>query len=271
MNCEKAQTVAADLARNEIMDANERTDALAHISECDRCRQELNDQHVLSEGLRGVADQMTALRTPAEIEVRLLAAFRAQTHVRSISRAPARWRYWVSAAAAVLLLAIGLLVWRWQAVNVRRQPAQASGKESAAPPSQITKQETLAAAGVQSPAPTLPISTPRESLPRRHRPSSQLAKGGNVKTPTAESAAAPPGDAEITEVATDFVPIGYGSAADLQYGGQLVRVELPRSVLARFGLPVNMNRADETVKADLLVGADGLARAIRFVSVTNKN
>jgi len=28
---------------------------------------------------------------------------------------------------------------------------------------------------------------------------------------------------------------------------------------------MNMDRADERVKADVLVGADGLARAIRFV------
>jgi len=70
----------------------------------------------------------------------------------------------------------------------------------------------------------------------------------------------------IEEIATDFVPVGYGSALDLRDGGgQLVRVELPRSALTRFGLPMNMNRADERVKADVLVGPDGLPRAIRFV------
>jgi hypothetical protein len=31
------------------------------------------------------------------------------------------------------------------------------------------------------------------------------------------------------------------------------------------GLPVNMDRYSERVKADVLLGADGLARAIRFV------
>jgi len=51
----------------------------------------------------------------------------------------------------------------------------------------------------------------------------------------------------------------------LQDGGQLVRVELPRSALARFGLPVNTERANQRVKADVLFSADGLARAIRFV------
>ena len=50
----------------------------------------------------------------------------------------------------------------------------------------------------------------------------------------------------------------------------MVRVELPRSALARFGLPMNMNRANEKIKADVLVGTDGLARAIRFVQSINE-
>jgi hypothetical protein len=55
------------------------------------------------------------------------------------------------------------------------------------------------------------------------------------------------------------------NASSFQDGGQLVRVELPRSALAKFGIPVNMDRYNEKVKADVLFGADGLAQAIRFV------
>ena len=44
-----------------------------------------------------------------------------------------------------------------------------------------------------------------------------------------------------------------------------MRVELPRSALMSFGLPMNMERAGERIKADVVVGEDGLARAIRFV------
>jgi hypothetical protein len=47
--------------------------------------------------------------------------------------------------------------------------------------------------------------------------------------------------------------------------GQIVRVELPRSALISFGLPMDMERADERIKADVVLGNDGLARAIRFV------
>jgi hypothetical protein len=66
-------------------------------------------------------------------------------------------------------------------------------------------------------------------------------------------------------VATDFMPVSYTNPIGMQDGGQVVRVELPRSALATFGLPVNLARAGERVKADVLVGTDGQARAIRFV------
>ena len=67
------------------------------------------------------------------------------------------------------------------------------------------------------------------------------------------------------EIATDFISLGYMNPATLQDGGQIVRVELPRSALVNFGLPVNMDRYNEKVKADVLFGVDGLAHAIRFV------
>jgi hypothetical protein len=67
------------------------------------------------------------------------------------------------------------------------------------------------------------------------------------------------------EIATEFLPITYGGNLSQLDDGQLVRVELPRSALQSFGLPVNAERAGERVKADVLLGHDGVARAIRFV------
>jgi hypothetical protein len=55
------------------------------------------------------------------------------------------------------------------------------------------------------------------------------------------------------------------NAVMLQDGGQIIRVKLHRSALVKFGIPVNMERYNENVKADVLIGVDGLARAIRFV------
>ena len=64
---------------------------------------------------------------------------------------------------------------------------------------------------------------------------------------------------------TDFVPISAGASSAPLDGGQVVRVEAPRAALASLGLPVDPRRAGETVKADLLLGHDGTAHAIRLV------
>jgi hypothetical protein len=47
--------------------------------------------------------------------------------------------------------------------------------------------------------------------------------------------------------------------------GELLRVIVPASTMRRVGLPVNEDRLAERVQADVLVGEEGLARAIRFV------
>jgi hypothetical protein len=45
----------------------------------------------------------------------------------------------------------------------------------------------------------------------------------------------------------------------------VVHVELPRSAMMQVGIEVNPDRAGETVRADVMVGSDGVARAVRFV------
>jgi hypothetical protein len=67
------------------------------------------------------------------------------------------------------------------------------------------------------------------------------------------------------EVTTEFIPLMQGAAYSQAEATHLVRVELPRSALSSFGIPVNAERAGGRVKADVLLGEDGTARAIRFV------
>jgi hypothetical protein len=69
----------------------------------------------------------------------------------------------------------------------------------------------------------------------------------------------------IREVATDFLPLTYGHLPVSD--AYIVRIEVPRSALVAFGLAAaDMPAAsDDRVDADVLVGVDGLARAVRFV------
>ncbi len=66
------------------------------------------------------------------------------------------------------------------------------------------------------------------------------------------------------EVVTDFFPLM--DPAPTFERGQLLRVELPASAMQMVGLPVREDRLADTVQADVLVGEEGLPRAIRFVS-----
>jgi hypothetical protein len=66
---------------------------------------------------------------------------------------------------------------------------------------------------------------------------------------------------EPAEVASEFFPLMYSNVPVTN--GQTIRIELSQATLESFGL-----KADDTagtVLADVLVGQDGLARAVRFV------
>jgi hypothetical protein len=66
------------------------------------------------------------------------------------------------------------------------------------------------------------------------------------------------------EVVTEFFPLL--DVAPPFESGELLRVMVPASTMRKVGLPVNENRLADPVYADVLVGREGLARAIRFVS-----
>jgi hypothetical protein len=59
-----------------------------------------------------------------------------------------------------------------------------------------------------------------------------------------------------------FLPIG-ASQADLEHG-QIVRVEVPAGLVVSFGWPLPAED-DRPRAADVLLGEDGVARAIRFL------
>jgi hypothetical protein len=198
------------------------------------------DEEALTSSLKLLAEEMSSLNAPPELEQKLRDTFRARKVVRPVWRRPAA--YWLAAGiAAALLIAVSVIALRLR-TEPQPQPVRA---EQTAPP-KIEKEE---------PRPILETPKTEEEViaqkPRR-RPSRRPANNEVANHVN-------------REIATDFMPLGYLNPATLQDGGQIIRVELPRSTLVNFGLPVNMNRYHEKVKADVVVGADGMAHAIRFV------
>lgn len=64
----------------------------------------------------------------------------------------------------------------------------------------------------------------------------------------------------------EFVAVTYtGDGGESARDGRVVRVDIPRSTLFAMGFNVSLENASPTVKADLLIGPDGVTRAIRLV------
>jgi hypothetical protein len=151
---------------------------------------------------------------------------------------------WVAAAAGVVLFVVllhGLL----------RNPRAPAGNPARTAPRQ------------ESPA---PLDAKREAQPPA------VVGGQNVQARAPQRAknparrprnAAPP--VVETELATDFFAVPYSEPLRPEESRRIVRVQVPRSALATFGLPVNADQALEPIQADVLVGEDNLARAVRFV------
>ena len=70
---------------------------------------------------------------------------------------------------------------------------------------------------------------------------------------------------ETIEEVSEFYPITYTDNQDSNDGGQLVRVELPRSSIAAMGIDPPVENESPKVKTDLLIGSDGVMKAVRFV------
>ena len=67
------------------------------------------------------------------------------------------------------------------------------------------------------------------------------------------------------EVATGFVAVPGAPPIQPDEPAQVIRVRLPRSSLPVFGFPAPDDRWGARVQADVIVGEEGMARAVRFV------
>jgi hypothetical protein len=255
MNCEDFSNVVLDIAREQLLEADVRVAALDHAGSCDHCRVRLAAEQRLSRQLQALSQAMRPLGAASQIDARVVAVCRNRSTVFN-SRMPQRRKTWAAIAAMVLLF-IGLGV-RWRHVLLKPDNSTSSQSRTA-------EIQPLPPHSPPSFSSDFPIKAGQKAI--THKSKFVASRSQTLRSPKSDRQEAPPSSAGNVknEIATDFFSVGDTSALSLADGGQLVRVELPRSALMRFGLPVNMDRASERVKADVLVGSDGIARAIRFV------
>jgi hypothetical protein len=288
MNCQEFESRVETFARGALADARQLAEASAHEESCEACAAMLADERALSTGLRALASGMRGVEAPPSAEASLLAAFRARAAreggedlsrvganvIPLTARASARQWSWVKTAAVASLAAAASL-----ALFVLARPGFNQSAMIEPPPGALHVQKTPEVAKVnpkvnqgdveevnrgeveQIASPTPEERPARQTLTPRARVmnASYGSGGGGGRAAKAKPAA----DARPQEIATEFIPLGQYAPAE---EGHLVRVELPRSALASFGLPVNAEAAaGGRVKADVLLGEDGTARAIRFI------
>lgn len=168
------------------------------------------------------------------------------------------WRrpWWPLAVGVTLLVLLAMIVPRWLQMPVP-EPIVSY------PPSPPVRPSVRPSVGIISPAPESSHSaqsqggqkstsavTLASALKSERRPVRPRNWRGNVLEP---------------ESATEFIPLMYWPDASTLESGRVVRIKVPRATLVSFGLPMNAERAGELVKAEVVLGDDGLARAIRFI------
>lgn len=167
------------------------------------------------------------------------------------SNAVRRWLMILAPTAVLAAIAISLFVW-WPAKQQISAPTVASNEITAPqssdsiPTSTVLQQDTKTA---DSARPTFARSTETRRAMHQQRivSSTQTAKNTPSKSP---------------EIKTDFIALTY---ARNPQSGQIVRVKVPRSMMAQLGLVASVSKPNDLVDAEVVVGDDGLTRAIRFI------
>lgn len=245
MNCQDFELIVIHLARNQLIDAARREQSLAHAEVCHRCAERLAGEQMLTAGARAVIAEISGEEAPAHVESALLLTFRAQAGQRdtpAIKLFPARkrsLRWKIGTAWAAAALAIILLGAMWFRSNPKLSPGQPAISRQPKEAPALNGEVDVAG------------QKPQINAASAWQPKKRV---GIRRAPTTED-----------EDANRFYPLVEEDELVPLESGQIVRVEVPLSALVALGMPVTVESINQSVQADLLLGQDGLARAIRFL------
>ena len=189
-----------------------------------------HEEQLLSDLLSAIAREDARLDA-AHLEARVIAAAEAKTPVTDSKG------LYVKAAAIVMAVLVPGVMWMTREGPVQTTEVNIEAAEPAA------------------------VETPVNVEPPT-RPSAQVRRArthATLPTPTTPPTHSTPIAPVLS--ADDFVPLLPLTEQELTGSFQLVRVQMPRASLGTLRSP--LERPDELVEADVLLGADGMARAIR--------
>ncbi len=279
MNCEDFNKIIDELADYKPMEATIRNAGVSHIALCAGCAVKLASARAVSTSLIMAAGAESEA-APTKVKQNLLAAFAAlqaepvkprgaeafrvvenpavEKSMAEMSR-DRRRRGWTAAGAAVGAMAAVILL----AVTV---PSWIEAPETLPPVADLKAPiedsrtlDVIVDKGVVSPdhendkekpgATVNPVPARRRSL-RKNIPDTRGAKGT---------------DEAVAQKTGEYLPLTYLARSTAIDSGTIVRVELSRAALASLGLSLNLEGTGALVKADVVIGDDGVAQAIRVV------
>lgn len=275
MNCEDFNKIIDELADHKPMQATIRDASVSHVALCAACAGKLANARAVGSCLL-LAASAESEDAPVRIKENLLAAFADRYRGESLtpkvvdisSRRRSR-RWWSAAAvavAAVLLLAVIVPNWRKasepdspeptnQLLAGRQEPAETrevAGEIADKVTDKVADKAPLAVnEGIQNETARPPVTSPNRPRRLRNRTPESVSKSEAYES--------------VAQNTGQYVPLTYLATATAMDSGTIVRVELSRSALTSLGFPVNVEGSSESVKADVILGDDGVARAIRLV------
>jgi len=236
MTCRQLKSVIVDIARDCLGDPIREPEVREHLIACHRCAALVEAERAMSVSLRPLAEETQGLPPGPRTEDAILAAFDAAwLQPRRRIRTPA----WLPAAAAVLLALGATLLWMTAG---RTPPPRATADRPAMHDTQLAES-------------IVPPAAPSADAERAADPDRTSHRNRNRSS--GRSAVVPSRPPE-------FVPWPGAAALPTFESGQLVRLDLPASLLPSLGLlpsPLHVG----VVQADVLIGQDGFARAVRLV------
>lgn len=259
MLCRDFEKISGDLAAGRLMEAGKRERALSHASDCSVCALRMKAERSLEMGLRALGREAEDMEAPPHLKMALRFAFDRQAKNQPVvafkaARKPVRTPYWTAAAAAALIVvALG-------AVLIMLNSSSTNTKQNIS-----DKTNVPANPGAQS---AHSVTEPGDKIPKlpKHIETtvSQIAR----KKPTegrARRSSSFDEMASYNENVTEYIPLTYLADSTAMESGTVLRVELPTSALVSMGLPAPIDRGDLRVKADVIIGDDGVTRAVRLV------
>jgi hypothetical protein len=242
MNCQHFREILPDIVCTPEEFVEQGLLAKKHAEKCAECAALLRHENILSLALRSIAEEDEKIGIAEEVREKLQSSFRERFGVVRKESSSKPSFSWLKAAVIAALVLGGLILIQMGSQGVRHQHA--------------TRQNS------DGPATKFPLQSPRTSESTKDLSLGQLKKSLQVSVPI-KAQRSQTARVSTAEIATEFIPL---APSDQSYGSlQRVRVMLPRNSLIQFGLPMNEERAEEPIIADLLIGDDGAPRAIRFV------